>query len=59
MQITMLGLDLAKHVFQARGVDQDGAVVLHRRLRRTEVVRFFSTLPPCLVGMEACSTAHH
>ncbi len=59
MHITTIGLDLAKHVFQVHGVDQDGTVILRRRLRRAEVVRFFSSLPPCLVGIEACSTAHH
>ena len=59
MQITTIGLDLAKHVFQVHGVDNGGQVVIRRRLRRVEVVRFFSSLPPCLVGMEACSTAHH
>ena len=59
MQVTTIGLDLAKHVFQLHGVDRAGTVVLRRRLRRAEVVRFFSSLPPCLVGMEACSTAHH
>ncbi len=59
MQITTIGLDLAKHVFQVHGVDPLGRVVLRRRLRRGEVITFFSSLPPCLVGMEACSTAHH
>jgi transposase len=59
MQITTIGLDLAKHVFQLHGIDADGYVVLRRRLRRAEVIAFFSSLPPCLVGMEACSTAHH
>jgi len=59
MQITTIGLDLAKHVFQVHGIDADGHVVLRRRLRRAEVIAFFSSLPPCLVGMEACSTAHH
>jgi len=59
MQITTIGLDLAKHVFQVHGIDADGHIALRRRLRRAEVVRFFSSLPPCLVGMEACSTAHH
>ena len=59
MQVTTIGLDLAKHVFQAHGVDADGHVVLRRRLRRAEIMAFFSSLPPCLVGMEACSTAHH
>ena len=59
MQITTIGLDLAKHVFQARGVDAEGRVVLRKRLRRAEVSRFFVGLPPCLIGMEACATAHH
>jgi transposase len=59
MQITTIGLDLAKHVFQLHGIDADAHVVLRRRLRRAEVIAFFSSLPPCLVGMEACSTAHH
>src|SRR5436305_12735525 len=59
MQITTLGLDLAKHVFQLHGIDHAGRVVLRRRLRRAEVVKFFAALPPCLIGMEACSTAHH
>jgi transposase len=59
MQITTIGLDLAKHIFQVHGVDADGIVIVRRRLRRREVAAFFSSLPPCLVGMEACSTAHH
>jgi len=59
MQVITIGLDLAEHVFQVHGVDQEGRVILRRRLRRAEVVRFFSSLPPCLVGIEACSTAHH
>jgi transposase len=59
LQISTIGLDLAKQVFQVHGVDAGGAVVLRRRLRRSEVVKFFSTLPGCLVGIEACATAHH
>ena len=59
MQVTTIGLDLAKHVFQAHGVDAEGRPVLRRRLRRSEVVGFFAGLPACLVGMEACATAHH
>lgn len=59
MQITTIGLDLAKHWFQVHGVDAAGAVVVKRRLRRSEVVGFFKSLEPCLVGMEACATAHH
>ena len=58
-QITTIGLDLAKHVFQVHGIDAAGKVVVRKRLRRAEVLRFFDALPPCLVGMEACGTAHH
>jgi transposase len=59
MQVSMIGLDLAKQVFQVHGVDAEGVVVLRRRLRRSEVVKFFSAVPGCLVGIEACATAHH
>ncbi len=58
-EITTIGLDLAKNVFQVHGVDAAGLVVVRRRLRRSEVLRFFAKLPPCLVGMEACGTAHY
>jgi transposase len=54
-----IGLDLAKSVFQVHGVDGDGAVVLRRQLRRSQVLAFFERLDPCLVGLEACSGAHH
>ena len=59
MQLTTVGLDLAKQVFQVHGVDETGLAVVRKRLRRSEVLRFFSKLAPCLVGMEACATAHH
>ncbi|MEY9098558.1 transposase [Sinorhizobium fredii] len=59
MQITTVGLDLAKSVFQAHGVDETGASVLVKRLHRKQMLPFFSKLPPCLIGMEACGTAHH
>jgi transposase len=58
-EISMIGLDLAKNVFQIHGVDVSGAVVLRRQLRRGAVEKFFAQLPPCLVGMEACGSAHH
>ena len=54
-----IGLDLAKSVFQVHGVDSNGAVVLRRQLRRSQVVAFFERVSSCLVGMEACSGAHH
>ena len=59
MQITMIGLDLAKSVFQVHGVDASGKVVVVKALRRGQVLTFFAKLPRCLIGMEACSTAHH
>jgi transposase len=59
MQIVTIGVDLAKHVFQVHGIAPDGSVVLRQRLRRSQMMVFFAKLPPCLVGMEACATAHH
>ena len=59
MSITTIGLDLAKHWFQVHGVDAAGKVLVKRKLRRAEVVAFFKALEPCLVGMEACASAHH
>jgi transposase len=59
MQITTIGLDLAKHWFQVHGVDAAGKVVVKRRLRRAEVIEFFRGQEPCVVGMEACATAHY
>jgi transposase len=58
-QIRTVGIDLAKSVFQVHGIDATGAVVLQRRLRRAHVIAFFAKLPPCLVGLEACASAHH
>jgi transposase len=58
-ELTTIGLDLAKHVFQVHGVDAEGATVLRKQLRRSQVVAFFSRLPRCVVGMEACATAHY
>ena len=59
MQITTIGLDIAKNVFQIHGVDAEGREQVRRKLRRGELLRFFEKLPPCLVGMEACAGAHH
>ena len=58
-QPTTIGIDLAKSIFQVHGVSVDGPVVLRRQLRRGQVLTFFSRLDPCLIGMEACSGAHH
>ncbi len=58
--ITTIGLDLAKNVFQVHGIDADGNILVRRQLRRGEVLKFFQSLAvPCLIGMEACGTAHH
>src|SRR5712672_247346 len=57
--ITTIGLDLAKNVFQLHAVDEAGSVVMRKRLRRGQVLAFFSRIPPCLVGLEACATAHY
>ena len=54
MQITTIGLDIAKNVFQIHGIDAKEKVVARKQLRRSQVIRFFKALPPCLIGMEAC-----
>jgi transposase len=59
MQISTIGLDLSKRVFQVHGVDAKGAAVIRKRLRRSEVLGFFEKLAPCVVGLEACGAAHH
>jgi transposase len=58
-EVTTIGLDLAKAVFQVHGVDAAGAATMRRAVRRSRVLAFFAKLPPCLVGMEACATAHY
>jgi transposase len=58
-QPTTLGVDLAKFVFQLHGVDAEGAIVLKRQLRRSQMLEFFRRLSPCPVGMEACAGAHY
>jgi transposase len=59
MQITTIGLDIAKNVFQVHGIDAKEKVVVRKQLRRSQVIAFFKVLPPCLIGMEACATAHY
>jgi len=59
MNVTTVGIDLAKSVFQVHGVDARGKAVLRRQLRREQVAAFFVNLPPCLIGMEACASAHY
>jgi len=59
MKITTVGIDLAKHVFQIHAVDERGQLVLRKQLRRAQVAVFFANVPPCVIGMEACASAHH
>ena len=59
MEVTTIGIDLAKHVFQVHAVDATGKVTVRKALRRAQVLPFFTKLSPCLVGMEACGTSHH
>jgi len=57
-EVATLGVDLAKSVFQLHGVDAEGRAVLCRQRRRSRMLEFFQSLPPCLIGMEACASAH-
>jgi transposase len=59
MQITTIGIDLAKSVFQVHGVDAAGNIVMKKQVRRTDMSEFFANLSPCLIGMEACGSAHY
>jgi transposase len=59
MHITTIGLDIAKNVFQVHGIDAAEKVVVRKQLRRGQVMKFFEAVPPCLIGMEACATAHY
>jgi transposase len=59
MEISVLGIDLAKVVFQLHGINSQGKVVLRKKLSRSRLPAFIANLPPCLIGMEACGGAHH
>ena len=59
MKITTVGIDLAKNVFQVHGVDERGKTALKKQLKRAQVAEFFANLTPCLIGIEACGSAHH
>jgi len=59
MKVTTVGIDLAKNVFQVHGVNEHGKAVLRKQLKRHQVIEFFTNMPPCLIGMEACGSAHH
>ena len=58
MNITQVGIDLAKVVFQVHGIDMRGKITVRKQLKRSQVVAFFARLTPCLIGMEACGGAH-
>ena len=59
MKVTTVGIDLAKNVFQVHGVNERGKPVLKKQLKRHQVLEFFANMPQCLIGMEACGSAHH
>ncbi len=59
MRITVIGIDLAKNLFQIHGVDEQGKTVLKKKLKRDQLAAFFVNLPACLIGVEACGGAHH
>jgi len=59
MQIITIGIDLAKHVFQVHGVGANDKVAFNKPLRRAQMLPFFAKLAPCLIGMEACASAHY
>ncbi len=59
MQVTTVGLDLAKNIFQVHGITEDGTIAFNKSLRRAQLLQFFESLEPCLIGMEACGSSHH
>ena len=58
-EVTIIGVDLAKNVFQVHGAGADGSVLFRKKLSRPQFARFMADQPPCLVAMEACASAHH
>ena len=58
-EVTIIGLDLAKNIFQAHGAGADGSVIFRRKLSRAQLLKFIGEHPPCVVAMEACASAHH
>jgi transposase len=57
--VATIGIDLAKRVFQIHGIDSSGKEIVRRSVKRRDVLAFAAQLPPCVIGMEACATAHH
>jgi transposase len=58
-KISVVGLDLARSVFQVHGIDEEGEVAVRKQVRRSAVLRYFARLGPCLIGMEACGGSHY
>ena len=58
-EVSIIGLDLAKNVFQAHGAAADGSVIFRRKLSRAQLLNFLAAQPPCVVAMEACASSHH
>jgi transposase len=58
-EIVVIGLDLARNVFQVHAIDGQGQPIVRHQIRRTEVLKFFAKIPSCLVGIEACASAHY
>lgn len=58
-EVSVIGLDLAKNVFQAHGAGADGSVIFRRKLSRAQLLKFMASQPPCVVAMEACASSHH
>ena len=59
MKLMSVGIDLARNVFQVHGVNAHGKTVMRKQLKRHQVAAFFANMPPCLIGIEACGSAHH
>ena len=59
MSVKTVGLDLAKDVFQVHGISENGRVIFNKAIKRAKLLAFFETLPPCVIGMEACGSSHH
>ncbi len=59
MQVTTIGIDLAKNIFQVHGIAENDDVLFNKPLRRTQFLPLFAKLEPCLISMESCSSAHH
>ncbi|PLW76063.1 hypothetical protein C0081_16545 [Cohaesibacter celericrescens] len=58
-EVTTVGIDIVKSVFQVHGISKEGEIIIRRKLRHSEVVAFFQRLPACLIGIEACASGHY